>query len=212
MDNDNKEVIRQDSELVNKDKKAEKSGEETKPLKPRYALFAKHYVKSHNGSEACRLSGFKNKQPHCTANKLLNRPEIRNEIARLEKEQLDKIQITKPEFLLKVAEEYDRVKQESSRVRLLQLYGDILGYTKKEEATTTTNIFQSIEGAKTFLNGFKDTNADKTRKHTTEATIVQPEQSLRNIEDTTQVGGEKNNTPIANDVYTAYSGDTTILP
>ena len=146
----------------------EKSGEKTKHQKKlnyRQELFVSNYIKCGNARLACEQSGYTNKDLSGTAYQLLRNPRIIKEIeakkASLHKELVLKDRST---FLSEV-ESLKATCLEKGRVgeliKLLTLEASVLGIDKRDVSVQTTNIFNTMDTAKAFLNGFKDTNAEE---------------------------------------------------
>jgi phage terminase small subunit len=179
----------------------QKSGEENKPkLRPRHALFVKHYIDTHNQSEAVRLSGFKCKDPSKTATYLMKRPDIIGEI-RVQEELLHKsLSKDKPTFLRELQDLKRRAREKNkidSEIKIAMLEAQILGLTK-EEPQAVTNIFQNLANAKEFISSipehrdaFKDTIAVEAVVGAENKSILDPlerkQSALETANDTTQM-------------------------
>jgi len=183
-----------------------------KPIKPKHALFIKHYINTHNGSEACRLAGYTNKQPHNTANSLLKRPEIVNEIKRQEEELHKALTKDRPTFLLELRDLKARCREKGkldAEIKLATLEASILGLTQPEQQQQI-NVFSSIDRAERFLNGFKDTNDTKTGQDIAKAEIVEPSGQGAQVNTIDTAPAQMSALPVDN-AYTTDSAQTISL-
>jgi hypothetical protein len=147
-----------------------KSGEDNilpKKLKPKHALFVKHYINTHNASEAVRLSGYKDKEPARTANNIMKRPEVIQEISRQEAELHKALTKDRPTFLLELRDLKARCKEKGkldAEIKVTTLEAQILGLTKEENTNQTTNIFQSLDAVDAFKRSIQGKGGGKDNK------------------------------------------------
>jgi phage terminase small subunit len=144
---DDKAVIAE----IGKDKSAKDSQSSLKPLSNRQKAFCKAYVDGNSLSDCVRIAKYKARQPHNTANQLMKSQDILNEIQRQRDEIAKSVMMDKPSFIQLVKKYLGESKQESTKARLLQLYGDLLGYTKTDQPVQV-NLFQHLEEAKGLFN------------------------------------------------------------
>lgn len=136
------------------------AGKETKyqKLTPKQERFIIEYIKCNEGKKACILSGYKESNAYNTASNLLKNPIVVKEIQR-QKALLHKGLLKDRSVFLTEVEELKAMCKEKGRVgeliKLLTLEASVLGIDKRDVAVNTTNIFNAVDSAKSFLNGFK---------------------------------------------------------
>ena len=194
----------------------EKAGKETKTQKltPKQERFIIEYIKCNEGKKAAVLSGYKESNAYSTASTLLKNPIISQEIAR-QKALLHKGLLKDRSTFLVEVENLKALCMEKGRVgeliKLLTLEASVLGIDKRDVSVQTTNIFNTMDTAKAFLNGFKDTNAEKAHEGSTQAEIVEPSPITTQATDTTQMGGEDKDT-LCTDTISTLSGEVIDIP
>lgn len=119
-----------------------------KPANHKAHIACEEYLKSHNWTSACATAGYKN--AYGAGKRISALPQIRAYIDYRQKELIQKVKISKEDFLVELQREIDQAKTENTRARLFQLKADILGFTKQEEKTQV-NIFQALAEAKQFI-------------------------------------------------------------
>ena len=137
--------------------------EETKPERvikdnSRIGRFIREYINNgHNGSEAVRKAGYIAKQPHNTANYLLKRPYIANEIQRREDELKRNASVDKPTFILDL-QKFMVKCEEAGRLREVleckKLLASCLGHTQPDQAQQI-NIFGNLDALEAKILGKK---------------------------------------------------------
>lgn len=120
-----------------------------KPLKNRYQLFVNAYLVTQNAAEAARNAGYKSKRPAIVGYRLLKKPVIRDAIQAYQKLELEKSQdklkahaISKESYIDTAWKEYERVEEEPTKIRALELAGKALGYigASSDQNPKTQNI------------------------------------------------------------------------
>ena len=76
-----------------------KPAEATRKRKAREKIFCAEYVKDLNGARAAIAAGYAEKSARVTASKLLTKPNIKDEIARLTKKHADKLDLSAEKVL-----------------------------------------------------------------------------------------------------------------
>jgi hypothetical protein len=123
---------------------------ESPRLNRRQLEFCKYIVEGYSNSDSVRMSKFRCKDPSRTANYLLKRPDILHEITRQREELRALAMMDKPSFIQLVLKHMKEAKQESTKARLLELYGSLLGYTQKD-TPVQVNLMQYLDKAEAFF-------------------------------------------------------------
>ena len=116
----------------------------------RQEAFIGYIVEGYSNTESARLAKFSAKDPSRVANYLLKRPEIAQEISRRKEELKQLALMDKPSFIQLVLKHMKDAKQESTKARLLELYGSLLGYTQKD-TPVQVNLMQYLDKAEAFF-------------------------------------------------------------
>jgi hypothetical protein len=123
---------------------------ESPKLNRRQLEFCKYIVEGYSNSDSVRMSKFRCKDPSRTANYLLKRTDILHEITRQKEELRALAMMDKPSFIQLVLKHMKEAKQESTKARLLELYGSLLGYTQKD-TPVQVNLMQYLDKAEAFF-------------------------------------------------------------
>lgn len=100
-----------------------------------------------NGTQSAIQAGYGEKDAASRACNLLKSPKIIQEVNRREKEIGDSVNISKDGYIALLFDSYRNFKQESVRVRLLEIIGRVKGYLDGEDgAKKQTALFQLIQG------------------------------------------------------------------
>jgi len=116
----------------------------------RQEAFIGYIVEGYSNTESARLAKFKAKNLSNCANLLLRQEHITKEIQRRKQELVKNVMIDKPSFVQLVMKHMKEAKQESTKARLLELYGSLLGYTQKD-TPVQVNLMQYLDKAEAFF-------------------------------------------------------------
>ena len=126
-------------------------GENNSPkISKRQSNFIDNYIEGYSLSDSIRNAKYNNKNPSATANLLLKKPHIIKEIERRKEELRALAMMDKPSFIQLVMKHMKEAKQESTKARLLELYGSLLGYTQKD-TPVQVNLMQYLDKADQFF-------------------------------------------------------------
>ena len=180
-------------------------------IRPKHLLFIQHYMDKKNVADAVRAV-YKCKDPSKTGNLIMKRPEVIQEITRREEEFQRSLTRDKPTFLRELVELRQRAREKGridSEIKLMSLEASILGLTQPEQQQQI-NVFSSLDRAERFLNGFKDTNSDKTGQDIAKAEIVEGTGQGAQVKDIDTAPTQTSALPV-DDVYTSDSAQTISL-
>lgn len=158
-----------------------------KPLNDRQVQFCLEYIaNSGNGRQAAIKAGYKEATANDQARLLLKDSRVSSYIKSKQAKLHTAILKDRNTFLTEV-EELKTLCRESKRIgeliKLMSLEASVLGIDKKEVASTTNNIFASVDAAKSFLLGNSDTNAIEPPLHMGKLEIVDSSHTTTQIND-----------------------------
>lgn len=117
--------------------------------------FVDEYFVDFNGSAAVRRAGYRSKNPHKMAGKLMNHPLVRQEIEKKKKEREEKTELTADYVINKlvaIADE-EQSKNPQASLRSLELLGKYLGlYKDRQEISGPDGDAIQMETKKTEEN------------------------------------------------------------
>jgi hypothetical protein len=113
-------------------------------LTPKQRAFVDNYLLVNNGSEACRLAGYKGDNVHVTASRLLRNVVIKDALE-LRRQGIEQgLKVTEENIITNLLDLAKNAKRESDRIRSWELLGKYKGIFK-EQAQHIVGIFNQLK-------------------------------------------------------------------
>ena len=112
-----------------------------RPLNARQLQFCRLYVSSGNASESYRRAGYSVNQAHVDSSKLLTKPSIQAEVARLRELQVTETAVDRAYVVSRLRHIAEYGEKETNRLRATELLGKSVGlFVEQVEAHVTHDV------------------------------------------------------------------------